>query len=179
MSEQLFTLVPFDENETNSKLKIEGEIARQENILAVVYRLVGDLNNIVIPLSNSSPTRHHELWQNTCFEFFLGLKDSPKYWEFNLSPAGDWNIYCFKNYRQGMAEAKEFNALPFIVARRSPCLKLKLTLDLSPIIAAEQDLAVGITTVIKFKTGVLSYWALTHSTSEADFHHQDNFVIHL
>ena len=179
MRKKFFTLIPFTDKSINSQLKIQGNIARQQNMLTVVYQLVGDLNKIVIPVASNPPTRQHELWQNTCFELFLGLKDSPEYWEVNLSPGGDWNIYRFGDYRQGMTEAEEFNSLPFFVEKRSPTFQLQLALDLSPIIVAEQDLAIGVTAVIKFKPNLLTYWALTHPATEADFHHRDSFVIYL
>ena len=177
MSDRSFSLVPFDH--TNNELKIEGNIKRKQNVLNVSFRLVGNLDTIVILSPNNSPTRQHELWKNTCFEFFIGIKDTSQYWEFNLAPTGDWNIYHFQDYRQGMAEAQEFSSLPFFVERRTHFWQLNLELDLSPIIAIEQDLEIGVTAVIKFKTGQLSYWALTHSAAEADFHQRDSFVIQL
>ena len=61
------------------------------------------------------PARRDRLWEETCFEFFLAVKNSPRYWEFNLSPAGHWNVYRFADYRQGMQEEPAFASLPFSV----------------------------------------------------------------
>lgn len=179
MKKKCFTLTPFTNSNIHNQIKIKGNITRQQNLLTVVYQLDGKLNNIVIPVASNPPTRQHELWQNTCLELFLGLKDSPRYWEVNLSPGGDWNIYQFADYRQGMSEVEEFHDLPFLIERQSSTLQLQLTLDISTLVAIEQNLAIGVTAVIKFKPNLLTYWALTHPASEADFHHKDSFVINL
>ena len=76
----------------------------------------------MIPAPADLPARKHGLWEETCFEFFLGVKDSPRYWEFNLSPAGHWNVYRFAGYRQGMEEETAFTALPFRDRRGSDSL---------------------------------------------------------
>ena len=44
--------------------------------------------------------RKDQLWENNCFEFFLGFTASPQYLEGNLAPNGDWNIFLFDEYRK-------------------------------------------------------------------------------
>jgi hypothetical protein len=122
------------------------------------------------------PTRKQELWQTTCFEFFLGIQNSPQYWEFNLSPNGDWNIYRFTGYRQGMVEEDKITSLPFQVHRESHLFRLDLSLDLTPIVAPETELYLGITTVIQPQVGEIGYWALKHCGTQPDFHLRDSFV---
>ncbi len=109
----------------------------------------------------------------------MGIKNSQQYWEFNLSPAGHWNIYRFNGYRQGMQEETAFTTLPFIVQNQSDTFVLALNMDLSGIVSEEQGLEVAITTVIKHRDGEVSYWALTHQGKEADFHLRDSFMIEL
>jgi hypothetical protein len=111
-------------------LKITGCIARHANQLNLRYTLFGDLTEVAIAPSSDTPMRKHELWEDTCFEFFLGIKDSQRYWEFNLSPAGHWNVYRFDGYRQGMQEETAFMRFPFSVQKRKLkliCSKRKLT----------------------------------------------------
>ncbi len=55
-----------------SNLKITGNIARQANQFTIQYALVGDLKEVAIPTPSDTPARKHELWKDTCFEFFLG-----------------------------------------------------------------------------------------------------------
>jgi hypothetical protein len=183
MNHQSFSLHPFPPAPqqitlTSSllDLKIQGKIARLINTLTINYVLLGDLEDIAIAAPSDSPTRQHNLWEETCFEFFLGLKDSERYWEFNLSPAGHWNVYRFDGYRQGMQEESVLTTLPFSVQTSSDALSLSLQLDLTAMIPAEQSWVVAIATVLKSKIGEVTYWALTHPGSEADFHRRDSFI---
>jgi hypothetical protein len=125
----------------------------------------------------------------TCFEFFMGLQNSPSYWEFNLSPAGDWNVYRFQDYRQGMQEEPVLNTLPFEVQQQSGALTLDLVLDLAPIFESsssfpsasplQQPLELGITAVLESQQKEVSYWALNHCGTQADFHLRESFHIKL
>ncbi|MEH2044201.1 DOMON-like domain-containing protein [Nostoc sp.] len=179
MNKQTFSLQPFPSTESFPNLKITGNISRNANQLAICYNLGGDLKKIAIALPSNAPSRKHELWEDTCFEFFLGIKDSQRYWEFNLSPAGHWNIYRFDGYRQGMQEETAFEKLPFNVQNKADSLALALDVDLDKIVSAEQAIKIGITTVIKNIDGNVSYWALTHRGEKADFHLRDSFIVKL
>ncbi|MEH1875319.1 DOMON-like domain-containing protein [Nostoc sp.] len=177
MNNQTFSLQPFLSTKSLPNLKIAGNIARNGNQLAIRYMLEDDLKEIaIVPLSNT-PSRKHELWQDTCFEFFLGVKDSARYWEFNLSPAGHWNVYRFDGYRQGMQEETAFENLSFNVQNQADSLALALNVDLDKIISVKQAIEVAITTVIKDRDGEVTYWALTHKGAETDFHLRDSFIV--
>jgi hypothetical protein len=179
MNDQTFSLQPFLYNESFPNLKIAGNIARNANQLTICYTLKGDLKEIAIAPPSNSPLRKYELWEDTCFEFFLGIKNSQRYWEFNLSPVGHWNVYRFDGYRQGMQEETAFEKFPFSVQNQADGLVLTLDVDLGKIISAKQAIEVGITTVIKYRNGEVTYWALTHRGVEADFHLRDSFIIEL
>lgn len=174
-----FCLQPFFLDSSPPNLKIVGSISRHANTLTISYEILGDLAQLVIPTSIDAPVRKHELWQETCLEFFLGSKDSPRYWEFNFSPAGHWNVYCFADYRQGMQEEIAFESLPFTVQKLENSLLLVLEINLAKIVQADQALEVGISAVIKTKDGEVTYWALTHPSLQADFHRRDSFVVQL
>ncbi|MEH1843123.1 MAG: DOMON-like domain-containing protein [Nostoc sp.] len=201
MNDQTFSLKPFPSTKSLPNLKIAGNIARNYNQLSICYTLGGDLKEIALALAQrlvEKPTvplllsklpiadapsnkslRKDELWKDTCFEFFLGIKDSQRYWEFNLSPTGYWNVYRFDGYRQGMQEETAFEKLPFSVQNQADSLALALDVDLDKIISAEQEIELAITTVVKHRDGEVTYWALTHQATEADFHLRDSFIIKL
>ncbi|AVH66940.1 DOMON-like domain-containing protein [Nostoc sp. 'Peltigera membranacea cyanobiont' N6] len=179
MNEQTFSLQPFPSNESPPNLKISGNIARNGNKLAIHYMVEGDLKEIAIVSPSNTPSRKHELWKDTCFEFFLGIKNSAQYWEFNLSPAGHWNAYRLDGYRQRMQEEIAFENLAFNVQNQANGLVLALDVDLDKIVSAEQAIEVGITTVIKYRNDEVTYWALTHRGVEADFHLRDTFIVKL
>ncbi len=179
MNDQIFSLQPFTSADSVPGLKIAGNITRNGNLLILSYALLGKIEEILIAPPSDTPSRKNELWQNTCFEFFLGVKNSDKYWEFNLSPSSDWNVYRFDGYRQGMQQETAFTTLPFSVHHSSDCLAIALDIDLDKIVSPETALDVAITTVIKHSDDRVTYWALTHSGVEADFHLRDSFIIEL
>ena len=181
-----FSLIPFPDNCPHPEIEITGQIEQFNQQLSITFLLTGEIEKIAIAKSDAHPSRRNELWQTTCFEFFLGLKGSPKYWEFNLSAAGHWNIYRFDDYRQGMTEELAFESLPFSVKIQSDSLTLSLSLDLETIISSTQNLEASITTVIQSNINnliseqdAITYWALTHVGQEADFHQRKSFILDL
>jgi len=179
MNEQSFSLQPFTSTSPLTNCEIVGNITRYHQNLTISYELHSQLTELVIPTAASKPARKHGLWQETCFEYFIGVKDSPQYWEFNLSPAADWNVYRFAAYRQGMEEEQAFTSLPFSVEQQSDMLRLTLEVDLAQFVSANQILEVAISAVVKPKEGEVSYWALAHPGSKPDFHHRDSFILEL
>jgi hypothetical protein len=179
MSDCTFSLVPFPSSDRPPDIKITGKIARRMNTMAIHCNLHGNLTEIDIPAQIDRPNRKDNLWEDTCFEFFLGVKDSERYWEFNLSPSRDWNIYRFDAYRQGMQEELAFVEIPFNIRKRSNSLVLSLEFNLTPIIQMNQSLDVAISSVVKPQDGKTTYWALVHPGGQADFHRRDSFTLEL
>jgi hypothetical protein len=177
MSDQIFTLQPFPTTPP-TELEVIGTVARRANVLTLAYSLLGDLSDVEIP-SAAEPKRQGKLWESTCFEFFLGTKNDKRYWEFNLSPAGHWNVYRFDNYRSGLKEETAFPTLPFDVQTEPDALSISLKLNLGAIVPANQALEVAIATVVKNQQGELSYWALKHLGKEPDFHLRESFTLRL
>ncbi len=179
MNSHSFSLKPFPSSGTLSYLEISGNIGHHSKTLMISYTLHGLLSEVIIPASADVPARKNALWEETCFEFFLSAKNSERYWEFNLSPAGHWNVYCFKSYRQGMQEELAFESLPVSVRRKPDVLQLSLKVDLDKINLIDKTLKVAISAVTKSINGKITYWALTHPGPQADFHLKDSFIIEL
>lgn len=191
MSPVPFSLIPFVSSpaEPIATLEITGTIARQSNQLTLHYALQGDLVAVVIPAPATTPARTYALWEHTCFEFFLAERGRDRYWEFNLSPSGDWNVYQLDGYRQGLCEDRSFVSLPFTVQHHPQELSLQLDVNLEAIVPANVGLEIAITAVIELAhgdiahgditRGDMSYWALTHAGPEADFHRRESFAIAL
>lgn len=177
MKELSFVLQPFAPEGSRPGVEITGHLARRADALTISFRLQGRLADVLIPTPLAAPARRHRLWEETCCEFFLALKDTPQYWEFNLSPAGDWNVYRFTSYRRGMAEDPAFMFLPFAVQSQPESLGLTLAVDLARIFPANRPLEVAIAAVIQAPDGRMTYWALTHPGPEPDFHRRDGFLI--
>ncbi|OGR31099.1 MAG: hypothetical protein A2139_07965 [Desulfobacca sp. RBG_16_60_12] len=174
-----FFLEPFPGDSPLPSVKITGSIARRGAKLAVRYNLRGDPAELMVPAAADRPVRKHGLWEATCLEFFLGVKGEARYWEFNLSPAGHWNVYGFAGYRQGMAEERAFRSLPVRVMRRRDSLLVAVEPAVGLIVTADRPIEVGIAAVIQLAGGGLTYWALTHPGPQADFHRRESFLVEL
>ena len=173
---QAFRLIPYPADEL-PQILITGDIERCANRLFIRYVVTGDVDSIFTPAPSNSPARKDDLWKATCFEFFLAVKDQPPYWEFNMSPSGDWNVYAMDAYRQvNMREESAFAQLPFEFRKAGPQLVLDLSIDLNPILHHNQPLQVGITSVIQTLDESETYWALAHPGQRADFHLRESFV---
>jgi len=177
MNEGSFSLEPFPTADPVPGLKFTGTIARRSHSLVLVYDLRGPVAELIIPAPAAVPARKTGLWQETCFEFFLAPRNSPGYWEFNLSPAGHWNAYRFAGYRQEMQEESALISFPFRLLNQSNSLRLVLELDLDRLVPVDQTLEVAISAVIHCRNGAMSYWALAHCGPAPDFHRRDSFVL--
>lgn len=179
MKNQIFSLNTFQQNIFDHDLNININTSRNLNSFFIHYELFGKLSEIVFPKKSVIPSRKNNLWNNTCFEFFVAIKDLPRYWEFNISPSGDWNVYSFLDYRNGMMEERAFTSLPFKIQNQSESFQLDLECDLGNIVNGSKPLEMAISAVIEYKNNELSYWALTHCGCKADFHLRESFIIQL
>ena len=182
MTEQPFSLIPFPAQNIPD-ITITGKISLQNDLLVLHYSLLGKIGNVLLPAASASPRRKNELWKTTCFEFFLAIKDQPGYWEFNMSPSGDWNVYRMDAYRRaGFREETSIQRLQLEAKREAGMFVLSAAIDLNPIFQhgfASQLLEAGITAIIQTKDGDETYWALAHPAPYADFHLRESFTLAL
>lgn len=155
----------------------------ESGLLRLRYRLAGDSAGLAIPAANPAPERRDELWRHTCCEVFLAEGGGPAYWEGNFSPAGDWALYHFTAYRQGMT-APAITRPPAITVSRDPaCLQLRAELDLAglgwPNPEQPEPPRLALAAVVATRAGAPSYWALRHPPGPPDFHHPDSFTLRL
>jgi hypothetical protein len=176
-------LIPFPDGSEVPRLTIQAMVRRRSGILTIKYRLAGDLAAIRWPgaiADAASPQRRLALWESTCLEFFVGVPGQSQYWEFNLAPNRDWNVYGLSDYRSNLTAAAEFQTLPMTVNQSEQEFHLRLDVDLTPIIAASKPIILSITAVIESQVdGNFSYWAIEHCGNEADFHDRRSFTIQL
>ena len=69
------------------------------NILNVGFWLNDPEQSIIWPQIVSAHPREDFLWEKSCFEIFLGVKNQDYYREINLSPSQAWQAYQFEEYR--------------------------------------------------------------------------------
>jgi hypothetical protein len=170
---QSFTLQPFAPVDCN--WAITGSLAYQGAQLSLNYCVTGDLDQLLIPAPSQIPTRQFALWEATCLEFFLAPVGHSDYWEFNMSPSGNWQVFKLDSYRQGLRDEIAFTALPFVVQVKNSVMMLDVSIDLSQILPPHTAWEISVTAVLQDIDGDFSYWAIDHSGSEADFHLRESF----
>jgi hypothetical protein len=177
MIEQTFTLIPFPAPEIPA-VSLTGTLSLDRNVLTLHYALVGNTEDVLLPPVSLTPSRKDELWKRTCFEFFLAIKDQPGYWEFNMSPSGDWNVYRMDAYRRvGFRVEIAISELPFEFKKELDNFLLETAVDLTGILRPQEELQMGIAAILQTKDGNETYWALTHPAPHPDFHLRDSFIL--
>ena len=166
-------LLPF----TSSLLHVEAQLAVQPRGFVLSFEITGvGVEQILVSESSASPARKNELWKETCFECFFSMGSSKKYFEFNGSPSGDWALYSFDDYRNGMKD---------VVVSESPVMeKFEKTADKIqcvwriPYFSDGIVQSASIAAVIKgsVTTDPVSYWALKHAGEKPDFHLRESFI---
>jgi hypothetical protein len=152
--------------------KLEVHVSRGETgLLELRYVLEAQMDRLRIPPPRA-PARRDELWKHTCFEAFLGTESGAAYRELNFAPSGEWAMYSFTAYRQGMG-LTEAAIEPKIAVDRGA---QQLTLSASAQTGLPAPGRLALAAVIEDEDGRLSYWALRHPPGKPDFHHPESFV---
>jgi hypothetical protein len=177
MIERTFWLIPFPAPDIPA-ISLTGTLWLDRNFLTLHYVLAGNTEDVLLPPVSLAPSRRDELWKRTCFEFFLAIKDQPGYWEFNMSPSGDWNIYRMDDYRKvGFGEEATISQLPFKFKKELVGYSLDVSVDLTSFTKPEHELQMAITAILQTRDRKETYWALTHPAPHADFHVRDSFIL--
>ena len=147
-------------------------------MLTVTYVLNGSIDRLRVPPA-SSPLRSDGLWKHTCFEAFVAVKPGSTYYELNFSPSGEWAVYRFRGYRDGLPVENKNPAPRIAVRRQAKSLELNadVCLDQLPAVSERGWLRLGLAAVIEDNEGGLSYWALRHAPGKPDFHDPNSFVL--
>ena len=159
-----------------SEIRIAAERLSQSE-LEISYQLLGEISSIIVP-DPSEASRRDELWRHTCAEMFIGVPDSEAYFEFNFSPSGQWAVYVFNSYRQGM-RAADCIAPNILTIRAADQLLMNVRVSLPVQLESADQLQTGMSMVIEDRAGQCSYWALQHDAAGPDFHSRDAFVLSL
>jgi hypothetical protein len=177
LNPRTFSLVPFRGEEDLPDLAITGTIGRSADTFSIACAIAGNLSVLAVPAAAESPERRGRLWEETCLELFVGAKGSDGYWEFNLSPAGHWNVYRFASYRDGMREETAFPSLPFRIRAEPDALRFSLDLEPGKILPPGEAVEAGVCAVLRTTAGGTSHWALDHPGPRPDFHRRDGFAL--
>ena len=147
--------------------------------ITFTYLLEAELSGLRIP-ARGLGGRADGLWQHTCFEAFVTVPGKEGYREFNFAPSGDWAVYAFSHYREGIS----------VTIAHGPQITGDMgegRLEVEAIVARElvpqegsgAGWRIALSAVIEDDAGVLGYWALEHPSGKPDFHHPDGFALAL
>lgn len=145
--------------------------------LSLDYEITGDIADLHIP-GWVRWSRADELWRTTCFEAFIARPEGG-YLEFNQSPSGQWAVYAFDGYRQGMTHQPGVEIRNGAREEDERRLQVSGILDLDRMNLGQGPWRIGLSAVIETVDGTISYWALAHPSDKPDFHHPDSLVLEL
>lgn len=173
-----FSLIPY-EPQSAPATEVQIELNQTAESLFVSYRIQKGLSLLDL----GSPTPHKErvmkLWEKTCFELFI-KNESDSYVEFNFSPNFEWNCFYFAKKGDALTEWPRMNrpSTEILLSIDHYFLVAELRKELFPpgFFDGVHELSIGLSSVIKTKTGGLSYWALSHHDSRPNFHDFRSFI---
>jgi len=185
----MLALEPFGGLPHPPDLTVSGQASRQAgrqaDSLELVWRLAGDLDALVLPDPSPSRRRCDGLWQTTCLEAFWGFAGQDAYWELNLAPNGDWNLYRLSHYRGPLVPVALTTAPAWKARGSARELEVAVDIDLGEVAGGDEPgvaglpLEISLTAVIEQVGQGVSYWALAHTGVEPDFHRRDSFRLRL
>ncbi len=162
--------------------------------MRLLFWLIDPENQVVWPTStgqlSATPSlevpdelgyaRFNGLWQNTCFELFLGTTKQSDYREVNLSPTEAWNCYHFDDYRQpDKMPPIQSHDIQLLEIQAHP-QKLHTVINVQGLLTHYNcqlnDLRLGISSVLQLKNGKTLFFALQHSGKQADFHRKQDWI---
>lgn len=179
MTRRDFVLQPFLAGLPRPMVSVSGSLRRQGTRLAITFTIAGRLADLIIPPPAPTPARRWLLWEATCCEFFLAIPGAADYWEFNLSPSGDWNVFHLSSYRQGIREESAIADLTVLVQGQPDRLTLSLPIDLAAILPPDRPWEAAVSAVLQHTDGRFTFWALSHPAPQPDFHHRGGFLLTL
>jgi hypothetical protein len=159
-------------------LAVTAAAERAGDVLALRYRLHGELDTVALP-ARVPAQRRDGLWERTCFEAFVAVDGHHGYVEINLSPSTEWAAYAFDGYRTGMRPLMLPREPAVVVSREPDALLVTASVDLAALAAAASPWRIGLAAVVAAHSGAKSHWALRHAGAAPDFHAAASFIVRL
>ena len=163
-----------------SAITVVGAIEQQTPATINVGFWLRDPNQYVLwPELVAAHPRQDFLWEQTCFEIFIGVKEEDFYREINLSPSQAWQAYQFEEYRYPEEMPPQAAYDIDLNQLKHTHYGLNVSLDLTDFMALNKlkwtDLFLGLSAVLKTSQGD-QYYAMQHSSPQADFHNKRDWL---
>ena len=161
-------------------ISLVGAIEQQGPSTLNVGFWLRDPNQYVLwPELVAAHPRQDFLWEQTCFEIFIGVKEEDFYSEINLSPSQAWQAYQFEEYRYPEEMPPQAAYDIDLNQLKHTHYGLNVSLDLTDFMALNKlkwtDLFLGLSAVLKTPQGD-QYYAMQHSSPQADFHNKRDWL---
>ncbi len=173
---QNVALVPFCKS---AQIGAMCHVAVRDSCLELTYSLKGSCEQLDeydrCAFSSSVSERKDFLWEQTCLEAFLADKSKKTYWEMNISLSGDWNIFCFSDYRQARTEENRSQVHKNDASFSKNEISFSCLWDLSQLDV--EKARIGISMIAKYKDGQKDFLALAHDGAKPDFHLRSGFLL--
>ena len=143
-------------------IQVQVSFNQNEYGLLFGWLVTGDLSLVAWATQLGQPN----LWEQTCFEAFFQVMQAPAYYELNISPEKEWNLYQLSGYRSGRRLVSDVNVALHI--EKTPAQFL-LQAQFSGYWPQVQQNSL---TAILYLGDTPTHWAYTHSPTRPDFHAQ-------
>jgi hypothetical protein len=117
--------------------------------------------------------RRDEIWKNDCMEVFWS-ENGTSYWEMNLAPNGDWQIYFFEDYRKKGCPEMSLRLTDLKSRKEKDVFHMEGKIG-GPRGSFLQVQLFQPTVILREKEGFL-FWAPKHEEQRPDFHKMSLWV---
>ncbi len=170
-----YQLVPFSAEPMS--YSVQAKVERLQNKLVFTFELIDPQNEVFWQHGNEIK-RQDYLWESTCFEAFIGSNDQTNYFELNLAPSLEWNLYRFTHYRTPSAMPPTPVLEPALIKFDVNSQTISAEIDLVALNLADIEIKLGLTAVLK-TAETIHYFAIQHPIPHADFHDAMGWTIRL
>ncbi len=161
---------PWDQVHQGYSISCDLNISNEH--IRIEFKIIGNLQALMIESVSQNPVFRDEIWKSTCFELFVLGADDRSYSEFNFAPNGDWAAYHFDDYREGMKNLTIMRPnVELITNEGALSVVIELATETIPI----NNNGIGICSILETQDGK-SYWALKHCKDKPDFHQKHCFL---
>ena len=183
MVRQVCPLIPFDHAQCPAVFATAEFVWTEDAALELSFSLGPKLAESCVDglLFNSTKEentsqRQDNLWKHTCFEAFLARPGDEGYWEVNIAPNGDWNLYQFSSYRTGGIEEPLADPPEVHFSMERVGCRCTIQIPLQPWWPHAEIPEIALSMVLEDRSKCLSYWALSHPADKPDFHDRRGFL---
>ena len=170
-------LKPFNNEPHLNGITLTGQARWSEGNLTLHFHLQHKGDDVLLPPSEESIQRTDGLWEHTCFEAFVSQDDQQSYYEINLCPNGNWNMYRLTGYRENLQPEASIERMPVEINLTESSLELSCNISLDSLVEKDKPLEISLTAVLEHPVKGCSFWAWKHSGKEADFHLRDSLTL--